>query len=478
MTGRLTASLILVSAFLAGCGTVHRAREAQCALAPRGEDAAAAADSACRLDFRNASLSELVEFALTNRPSVAAKAIEVHDARLALKTIAADAPVLSGTPWKALSASVSGGHAETTDAITRHEANWNTLGNASAVISIDLLLWDFGRYGARAKAQAETVVAAELSLELEAQKVCREVATAWFDFLEMRALLGVALTNRHQYAEHLSRAEERMKAGEANRLDVLKARLDLANAMQSVVTASNRVDTTGAALMQALGADASRGTSDEVFGEDPLGVDSVRRAFTKTTMSVDEAFAFAKTNAPAIRVARARLRAASHSVDYAIADLLPTVSASTSFSWTDPFWYWKWGFSAAQSILQGGRKVTAVDRAVAAMESAAVGVDESEQRLSVDLETAIANRDNSVQAVASAMASVRSARENLDTVREQFAVGSASRVELSEAIAADSQARGDCISAFYDGQRAEAALFDVLGLPPVFEEELVKGDLK
>ena len=58
-----------------------------------------------------------------------------------------------------------------------------------------------------------------------------------------------------------------------------------------------------------------------MFGEDPLGVDSVRRAFAKTTMSVDAAFAFAQTNAPAIRVARARLRAASHSVDFAIADL-------------------------------------------------------------------------------------------------------------------------------------------------------------
>ena len=73
---------------------------------------------------------------------------------------------------------------------------------------------------------------------------------------------------------------------------------------------------------------------------------------------------------------------------------------------------------------------------------------------------------------------MRSAKENLDTVREQFAVGSASRVDLSDAIAADSQARGDCISAFYDGQRAEAELFAILGSPQIYTEETVRGEIK
>jgi len=62
------------------------------------------------------------------------------------------------------------------------------------------------------------------------------------------------------------------------------------------------------------------------------------------------------------------------------------------------------------------------------------------------------------------------AAENLETVREQFAVGSASRVELSEAIASDSQARGDAIEAFYAGQRAEAALLALTGREVVFQE--------
>jgi outer membrane protein len=468
----------VIAAFLAGCATIREAHEAQEALAYKGDDGLA--PKPCeRVDLRDASLAQLVGFALTNRPSIASKVLAVEDARLALRQLAANAPVLSESPWTAISVGLSGKHSESSEALSpRHGGEWKTSGGASAVISLDLLIWDFGRYDASARAQVENVLAAEYALAAETHSVCRQVAVAYFDLMEHRALLEVAFTNRQQYAEHLVRAEESFKAGEANRLDMLKARLDLARARQVVVTASNRVDTTGASLMLALGIDASRGTCAECIGCGSVGVDSVRRGFARTTEDVEDAFAFARTNAPAVRLARARLRSASHSIDYAIADLMPKISASTSFSWTDPLWYWSWGFSAAQSLISGGRDLAAVDRAVVAFESAAVGVDAVEQQLSVDLETAIANRDNSAQAVASAVAAVRSAKENLDTVREQFAVGSASRVDLSDAIAADSQARGDCISAFYDGQRAEAELFAILGSPQIFTEETVRGEIK
>ena len=469
---------LLISAVFVGCETVRDARVAQESLAYKGDDGLASPGGE-RVDFRGATLAQLVSFAITNRPSIAAKVLAVEDARLALKALAANAPVLSESPWTALSLYASGGHSETSGELSpRHGGSWSTHGGASGAISLDLLLWDFGRYDASARAQVESVLAAECSLESETHAVCREVAVAYFDFMERRALLEVALTNRAQYAEHAERAEEYLKEGEANRLDVLKARLDLAQARQTVVLASNMVDTTGAALMRALGVDASRGTSADAFGGDPVGINEVRRGFARSTDGVEESFAFARTNAPSMRMARARLRSASHSIDYAIADLMPKISASVSFSWTDPLWYWSWALKGAQSLLSGGRDLAAVDRAVVAYEGAAVAVDAAEQQLSVDLETAIANRDNSVQAVVSAVAAVRSAKENLDTVREQFAIGSADRVDLSDAIAADSRARGDCISAFYDGQRAEAALFAIMGCPPVFQEETVKGELK
>lgn len=471
--GNVLAGLALTVAV--GCTTIFDAREAQEAVRPKGEDASSVGEAAPQVDFRAWPLARLVDFALTNRPSVVSKALAVRDARLALKALAADAPILSDTPWTAPSLSVSGGHSEASEAVRLDDGSlWRTKGGPSAALSLELLVYDFGRYAAKARAQAEQVVAAEQALAEAGFAVFQEVAEAYFDFFERRALLEVAQTNAQQYAAHLSQAEERRQAGEANRLDVLRARLDLAQAEQAVVAASNRVDTTGATLLKALGIDVSRGTWQAAFGTDPVGIASVRRGFAATDEDVGAAFAFARTNAPALRVARAKLRAASHMVDAAVADLFPSVSATASLSWTDPLWVFRWGVTASQTLFQGFRKTTAVDRAVVALESAAADVDAAEQDLSVSLETAVANRDNAREAVSSARAAVRSAAENLDTVREQFAIGSASRVDLSEAIASDSQARGDCISAFYDGQRAEAALFARTGRVPRFREAVVR----
>ncbi len=459
---------------LAGCATIQSARDAQNALATRyGVDERPCGELS-RVDFRDASLEALVDFAMTNRPSVLSKTLAVKEAHLALKTLAADAPLVgSPTPWTSPHLSVSGSYSAESPGTHVGGGGLSTRkGHASGELSLDLLVYDFGRSQADMNAQVETIVAAEHALAQEGWSVFEEVSEAYFNFFEKRALLAVSITNAAQYAEHLTRAEAKRQAGEANRLDVLKARLDLAQARQEVVSASNLVETTGAELMQALGVDAARGTWADAFGTEGVSVHSVRQAFDATQEDVGAAFAFARTNTPTLRLAHAKFRAASYKVDAAIADLYPSLSLSASLSWSDPLWVFRWGASCVQSVFEGFRKTTAVDRAVVALQSAAADVDAAEQTLSVDLEKAVANRDNSREALASAWSSMLQAAENLETVREQFAVGSASRVELSEAIASDSQARGDAIKAFYEGQRAEASLLALTGREVVFQEKI------
>lgn len=476
MNLRLEYAFLALAFVAVGCSTIRRARDAQTDVAVRGNETQAAS-AAERLDLRGKSLAELVDFALTNRPSVVSARLAVADARLALQELAADAPLVSDTPWTAPHLSLNGGYSESSAGTHWGDHDYRTAGGPSASLSLELLIWDFGRYDAKARAQAEKVVAAEVKLVDAGYTVFDEVATTYFNFLEKRALLEVSLTNETEYADHLARAEARLEAGEANKLDVLRARLDHTQARQKTVAASNLVVTAGAELMQALGVDVARGTCEEVFGSGPHGIRFVQRGFARTTYGVGEAFDLARTNAPAMRVARAQLRAASHQVDYTIADLMPSVSASATFRWSDPLWYWNWGVSGVQSIFQGFRKTTAVDRAVVAMQQAAADVDAAEQSLSVSLETAIANRDDSVKALETAVASIRSARENLEMVRRQLSVGDVSRIELTEAIAAHSAAMGDCVSAFYQGQRAEATLFAKIGRYPIYQEEKVEEEV-
>ena len=455
---------------VSGCCTIFTARQAQQAVLDKGKGAPAKAVD--KLDLSDYSLEELVGFAMTNRPSMVAAALAVVDARLALREIAADAPLVSYSPWTSPHLGLSGGYSESSTPDT--PISWRTEGNASAGISLDILVYDFGRNASRAGAQVERVIAAERELVRTGYDVFTEVAGAYFNLMQCDALLAVAITNESEFALHLQEAEDRLAAGEAMKLDVTRARSNLFQAHEEVIVASNDVVTAGADLMKALGVDVSRGTRDEVYPafEDPLEV--MKRGFAGTRYGVGEAYELARTNAPAIAIARAQLRAASRQVDYAIADLMPSVSAEIGINWADPLWAWHWGVSAAQSIFTGFRKTTAVDRAVVAMESAATVVDEAEQRLSLDLETAIAVRDNAVKKLETARMSVIEAREDLSLVKQQYKEGDASRVDFTESVTSYARALGNRIVAFYTGQRAEAALFALVGRLPEYDEKEVK----
>jgi outer membrane protein TolC len=126
-----------------------------------------------------------------------------------------------------------------------------------------------------------------------------------------------------------------------------------------------------------------------------------------------------------------------------------------------------------QSLFQGFRKTTAVDRSVVAMRSAATAVDEAEQQLCKTLEIALAERDNAVKARETASVSLADALENLKTVKMQYLEGDADRIDFASSVAAYTTALGNRVSAFYKGQRAEAKLFRTTGRMPVWLEKKI-----
>lgn len=453
---------------LAGCMTIFNARMEQLAI----EDKASGEEvRKGKLTLTGCSLEDLVKFAMTNRPSMTVAALAVIDNRLRLKEIAADAPLVSYSPWTAPSIGLSGGYSASSE--TGKSLKWNTEGNASAGISLEVLIYDFGRNEALANEQIEHLISSEYELISMGYNVFEEVTSAYFSLMESDALLEVAVTNECEYALHLKQAEDRLQAGETHKLDVTRARFDLSHAREMTIAASNRVITAGATLMKSLGVDASRGTRDEVYPASGDALSKVMRGFRSTRYNIDDAFDLARTNAPAMAIARARLRASSRAVDYAIANLKPSVSAEVSINWMDPLWVWHWGVSAFESLFEGFRKTTAVDRAVVAMKSASAAVDETEQQLSLDIETAISVRDNAAKALETARVSVLAARENLNMVKARYLEGDASRVDFTDSVSDLATALGNRVSAFYAGQTAEARLFALMGQLPEYNEKVL-----
>ena len=463
---------LLVAATLAavaGCDTINRARTAQKAVSPVTNDVPAAVSKPLpRVNLLGAKFVDLVEFAMTNRPSLEIARLAVSNATLS---------VIEATSDRELQMSLAGGYSQST-ANGSHFSWHQRRGKGTADISFDILLVDFGRIDARERQAREDLMAAQRDLEEAEFKVFAEVAETYFLLLRNDALLEVAHTNEHQYAEHLRQAEQLYEAGEAQKLDVLKARVDLSDAKLGTINASNDVLTAGAEFLRALGLQADRANRADVLqvAKDTFAA-SAKHELPITRFRAEECLMLARTNAPSLRALRARLRAASAEVDYAVADLMPKLSLSSAFSFADPAWNWSWGFSAIQTVLDGYRKRTAVDHAIVAMDAARLAVDEAEQTLSRDLAVAVATRDNARQSLETARVEVEQAKENLQTVIEQYKLGEASRVDFTDAAGSYASALGARVKAFYAGEIAEAALIRLTGTVPPREKKR-KGDVQ
>ena len=228
--------------------------------------------------------------------------------------------------------------------------------------------------------------------------------------------------------------------------------------------------TAAAGLIRSLGLEAAMTSRDKILPRKSSALYEMNRVFAETDASAETLFMYARTNAPAMRVSRAELRAAISAVDAEIANLYPEISASASLSWVDPVWTFRWGASFVQSLFQGMRKTTAVDEAVVAMRKAEANTIAAEHALALEISLQCAARDNAREANKRARQSLKEAKENLALSRSRYEIGEADRVDFSEAVSAYSDALGACVSAYYASQRAEAAFFPLTGNYPVYDE--------
>ena len=456
----LASSLALL---VASCATIRHADEAKDEVSPAATPVPGMEVS--RVNLLGFQLPDFVEFAFTNRPEMVSAVLSVEERLLAIKTVESGKPFMPNL-------TASAGYGQSTGNGGSH-FSWHNSGRFNGNVGLELLLLDFGRYDASFRAACEDLAAAEMTFAETRFKVFEEVATSYFTLLRNDALLDVARTNEWECLHHLTQATNRFENGEAKFLDVLRARLDLSEAVQARIAASNNTVMAGAEFLRALGLSADRATREEVLLPLPDGLGAALKEFEQTTFSAEAALTFARTNSPVLMVKRAQLRVAMNDVDWAVADLFPELKLSTSFNFVDPVWNWSWAFNAAQSLFLGWRKTTAVDAAVVRMRAVRMEVEAAERDLSRDLALAVATRDNSLASLAAARTSVRLAHENLRVADEQYRLGEASRIDYTDAVADYASALGKRVQAFYEGQLAEAKILRLTGGEPLYHHQTV-----
>ena len=438
-------SLILLTAALlaAGCATVREARRAQETDAERTVRWAET-PFAERTDAL--AMEELAAWARTNAPAVVQARQDVVQAQIALRSIkAAFVPVVDG----------SIAYTYASQNIDPHHTEWDGDGTWGGTLSLNWLLYDFGRTRASTRRAVAALAAADQGARAAQDGAAYGVRAACFALRRAEELLRVAAAASESYRQHRDQTKDRFEVGAAMNYDVSKAEVDYANAQLSEISASNAVETARASLALALG-----------LAENPafaLG----DCAFPEMTNDVAALMEIAATNAPALAALRASADAAKDYVDWTICDLYPNLSFRLTFDAKGDSSPLLWNYAAvpaaAQTLFAAGAKNRQIEAAVSQLRAARSKLAAAEQTLFNQLTTATLAADRARKSLAVAQTALEAAKENFDVVSNRYDVGDASALERTDAQVALSSAEANVVTARYDWLDTQILLARLIG---------------
>lgn len=439
---------------LSGCATVRDAREAQ-----KPENRLVGERTVSFSEFGYAagtvlSLADLEAIALDANPSVFQARQAVVSAQLAVKDIRADyLPTLDA----------EASYTRKTNNETKRGQSFHNSGSDKIGLSLDLLLWDFGKTDAALEQAVAKLLAAEKDL-LSAENLVRyNVRKAYFELRRRIELNIVAEQSVEQYREHLTQMIAKRDAGKGTKYDCTKAEVDYNEALLEQISTANNVKTGWADLNLALG---FAETPEYGLGGNAMGT------FSETA---DELMALAREREPGLASLVAQEKAASAYVDKTIADLYPSLglnfSATLEGNELDmpKIWNLIGAGTLTQNVFNGGRNVRAIENAVAQLRTARSKVAEYEQQLYSKICTAVLTLDRAKKQREVALLSESAAKENLDVVTAQFSVGKASSLDRTDAQVSLTTARAATVAAEYDYRDAVAAIAYLVASDPAAE---------
>lgn len=184
----------------------------------------------------------------------------------------------------------------------------------TAQLSLQLMLWDFGRTRAGIETAKENVLAARAGLVGVEQTVLLDAVQAYVNYRLTLEIQNLRRNYVHVIDEELKATRDRFEVGEVTRTDVALAESQLAEARASMASADGNVQ-------------VARETYKAKVGHFPGTLAALPRS-PKLPASREDALALARQQHPDMVQQRHLVRAADLNIEVAKAEMRPTLSAT------------------------------------------------------------------------------------------------------------------------------------------------------
>jgi outer membrane protein TolC len=313
--------------------------------------------------------------------------------------------------------------------------------------------------------------------ELDRQSVqnalVESVIKAYYNALLAEEHIKIARESVSSVETQLRMMRVRYEGGGALKSDILSLEVRLARAREDLVRARNNRSLAIAALANLLGLDP----------DSTLVLKSGEALVTELPKDYRTGVPYALAHRPELRGARLRIIQARMDLDAARAEYLPRLDGEARYYMDDPDMTFETGranwtagvilnwdvFTGLSTKAKMKRKTNVLEEMLAVDRKTTLAVQ-------LDLKTAYLRLSEARARVAVTDASVAQAEESLRLVKKEYEGGSVTITRYLETELARNRARMRASVAFYDKEKAAAAVGRALGLWAAYAEEVMVGD--
>lgn len=329
----------------------------------------------------------------------------------------------------------------------------------SAGVSANYQLFQGGRKYAELGRTRAAELEAEARLLTQRHSVVLRTGTLFVNALRQADLVAVAEASVARAEESLAIARARIRVGGATRSDTLRTRLELANARQSLLQSRNQLRAARFALGRQVG------VSGPVLPVAPDNLDPAPLALSEA-----EIVALAESRSPAVRVAEAAASVAKSSLASARSSYLPSLSASSSYSWQnqEPSLdggnrSWSFRLNGSYQLFDGFAREQSVGQASEGRRVARLTEEDARRGVRQDVDAALRTLETQEEAIAIAVEAREVAVEDLRLNRVLYDNDAAPILDVITSQVALDQAEANLVAARYDYALARAELESIIG---------------
>lgn len=344
----------------------------------------------------------------------------------------------------------------------------------NAGVSASQLIYDFGKTTGTIESSKLSRDAARSNVEQVLHDVILLVKESYYNVLEQKYLIEVALEKKESYEKHLYRAKKYYEAGVRTQIDITNAELELANSRLELLRAQANLKSARVQLEQVIGLQPNNG-SYVVAARNQQTLDNLTKSAPVIGYNLQELLAIAPDHRPGLRQVDQLFYAAEASIKTARGENWPLLAASGTYdtyetdlqSLTDQ---WQVAATLTWEIFSGFETEGKIAEARAKMLELGASRHELELSIIQDITDNHLRAVENYESIDIAGLATQLAEKNLQLAEGRYQAGLGDMIEFNDAQLGFTSSRADLISIYFAYLTSLARIDRAAGIDPGIPE--------